>query len=51
MGRCADLARRLGDAARTTLARRNRPEDQVAGLATAFEQVLSGGAHAFRAGP
>lgn len=42
-----ELAARLGESARAWVAARNRAEDQVSRLASAFEQVISGGAHTF----
>jgi glycosyltransferase involved in cell wall biosynthesis len=41
------LAGRIGEAARAHVGRLHRPEDHVASLNAAFQQVLSGGAHAF----
>ncbi|MHC4588157.1 MAG: glycosyltransferase family 4 protein [Planctomycetota bacterium] len=42
-----DLARRIGEAARSRVADHHRPEDHAKRLAAAFQQVLSGGARAF----
>lgn len=43
----ADLAHRIGSAARDLVARRNRVPDQLSRLSSAYEQILRGGAHAF----
>jgi glycosyltransferase involved in cell wall biosynthesis len=42
-----DLARRIGEAARSRVAEHHRPEDHASRLSAAFQQVLSGGARAF----
>ncbi len=45
----ADVAAGLGRRARSWVVEHHRPQDQVARLAGALEQVVSGGAHTFKA--